>query len=79
MVSTPGLIAAESQRRRIPERWMVAFTEVTNGELAGMTRDEKLRPEVKAYAIWELEYREAAGIALEYDTETNAVRRSRSR
>lgn len=80
MVTTPNLIAAESQRRRIPEYWQVIFTEMTNAELASMANDPKLEPvsvkdrngnpvmrSAKAYALWELEYREAANIDVYYD------------
>lgn len=80
MVTQSNVIAAESQRRRIPDYWQIAFTEMTNAELASMANDSKLEPvsekgkdglmvtrSAKAYAIWELEYREAAGIEVYYD------------
>lgn len=92
MVTTPGLIAAETQRRRIPDYWQITFTEVTNAELAGMAADPKLEAvsektkdggevvrSAKAYAIWELEYREAAEIELYYDAEADTIKRKRAR
>lgn len=77
MTTGMAQVAAENQRRRIPERWVITFTEVTNSELASMTRDDKLRPEVRAYALWEIEYREAFGIEVFYDEKQDGIRRRR--
>lgn len=77
MTTGMAQVAAENQRRKIPERWSITFTEVTNDELASMTRDDKLRPEVKAYALWEIEYREAFGIEVFYDEKQEGIRRRR--
>lgn len=77
MTTGASQIATEQQRRHIPQRWLLAFTEVTSAELASMTRDQKLRPEVRAYALWELEYREAFGQEVIYDADSNEIKRRR--
>jgi hypothetical protein len=78
MTNAQVAIAAENQRRKIPDRWALTFTEITNVELASITTDEKLRPEVRAYALWELEYREAFGIEVVYDAESDQIKRRRN-
>jgi len=79
MTSGAAQVSAESQRRRIPERWQLTFVQVTDDELAGMASDDKLRPEVRAYALWELEYREAFGVEVYYDDKGDAIKRRRTR
>lgn len=60
-------VAAQHQRHLIPARWLIVFEQITDYELASMAVDEELGPELQAYCGWELEYREAYGIAVYYD------------
>lgn len=71
-------VSAETNRRRIPDRYAVTFVEMTNDELASMATDSKLRSEVRAFALWEMEFREAAGIEVYYDADTDSIRRRRA-
>jgi len=75
--SHTSLIAAEKQRERIPTRYLMEFDGITNAELGSMARDPDCPQEWRTYAAWELEYREAAGIEVIYDAETDAMKRRR--
>lgn len=72
------LIAAERQRARIPAKTALEFEEITNQELSWMTRDQEINHEVRIYAGWELDFREASGIEVYFDAETDSIRRRRS-
>lgn len=69
-------IAAENQRRRIPDKWAIQFTEFTNEEIKWLA-SEAVSLEVRAYAAWEAEYREAYGIEMYLDYETAQLKRRR--
>lgn len=68
MTNGAFLVAAEQQRQRIPTRFLLLFEEFTNEELASISRDWKLQnAELRAFAGWELDYREAFGVDVYYD------------
>lgn len=69
------LIAAERQRARIPAKTALQFEEITNQELSWMARDQEISSNLRIYAGWELDFREAAGIEVYYDAETDSIRR----
>lgn len=77
--SHTSLIAAEKRLDRVPTRYLVEFAGITNGELGSMARDELCPQEWRTYAMWELEYREAAGIEVYYDAEADLMKRRRTR
>lgn len=70
-------IAAENQRRRIPDRWLIEFDGMTNAELAWFAEDQQIKAEVRSYCGWELEYREEFGISVYIDPNTAELVRSR--
>lgn len=71
-------VAAENQRRRIPDKVLIRLEEVTNDELAWLATNGKTT-ELRSYAGWELEYREAFDIEAYIDFETNEIKRRRQR
>ena len=72
------MIATDRQRSHIPLRYQVTFEEVTNAELRSMNEDQKLRAETRAYAGWELDYREASGIEVYYDDKADEIKRRKA-
>lgn len=54
------------------------FEEITNGELGSMARDDLCPKDWRIYAGWELDYREASGIDVVYDTDTDSLKRKRA-
>ena len=78
MTTNMQSVSAESQRRRIPTETLMTFEEITNAELASIAIDDKLKAETRAFAGWELEYREAFSIEVYYD-EADLIKRRRSR
>ncbi len=64
-----NIIAAEKMRDRIPTSWVVQFEQMTNEELAFWAKDVDLKPEVKAYCGWELDYRVATGLEVYMDNQ----------
>ncbi len=52
-------VAANQQREHIPAEFLVNFDNLTNEELAWLSKDEFTAASVRTYAGWELEYREA--------------------
>ena len=62
MTNAQNLIALERQRERIPTSWLITFEGMTNDELAYWASDDAIKPEVRAYCGWELDYRVGAGI-----------------
>ena len=76
MTSNVQMIAAEHQRQRIPAQWLIEFEDWTDDSLASLASDPKVsNREVKAWAGWELEYREAFGIVVDYGPDWNVRRR----
>ena len=75
MTNAQASIAAEKQRERVPTVYLVQFEEITNVELASMCTGDSCPTQWKAYAGWELEYREAFRIDVYYDAETDAIKR----
>lgn len=67
MTSGPRQIAAEQTRRQIPTHWQIEFHDWTNSALASASSDARGRPANRAYAQWELDYREAFGVLVDYD------------
>ena len=55
-------IAASQQRQRIPTEWQVEFLTWSNDSLLSLNEDAIVRPEIRAYAGWELDYRIANAI-----------------
>lgn len=70
MASQVEQIAANQQRQHIPESLMLLFEDTTNDGLLSMATDEDLGPKVKAFAAWELEYRQAFGVDVFWHEET---------
>lgn len=60
-------VSTQQQRERIPTFWLVDFNAQSNAALASLAADDQVREEVRAYAQWELGYREAWGILQVYD------------
>ena len=79
MTTNMQSVSAESQRRRIPTEMLMTFEEITNAELASIAIDDKLKAETRAFAGWELEYRETFGIEVYYDAEADLIKRRRAR
>lgn len=94
MTTASAQIAAENQRRRIPDRWLVDFNDMTDAELADLadtaeihnkvsekesTRDKQptSSSQLRAFAGWELEYREAFGISVGIDKAGKLTRSKR--
>lgn len=90
MTSASAQIAAENQRRRIPDRWLVRFNDLTDGELADLADNAEIRrpqrdrddrettsADLRAWAGWELEYREAFGISVHINGEGKVSRTRR--
>lgn len=60
--STPLQVMASQQRRMVPEDWQLLFADWSNDALLSLSQDT-LRPlKVRAYAGWELDFRDAFGI-----------------
>lgn len=55
-------IAADNQRKLIPREWLIVFNEWTNESLKSLAADVTAQSDQRAYAGWELDYREAFGI-----------------
>jgi uncharacterized surface anchored protein len=68
-------VAIATQRAKIPTKYAITFEQITNAELASMTRDDYLKAEVKAYAGWELDYREAMEITVYYEANSDQIKR----
>ena len=79
MTSNVAMVAAEHQRQRIPALWLMEFEDWTNASLAGLSADPVVGREIKAWAGWELEYREAFNVVVDYDPSTWQLRRRRAR
>ena len=82
-MANPALqVATSQQRQMIPRPWLLEFDDWYNSGLASL-RDDLLAPRnVRAYAGWELEYRAAFNIAVEYqegDVEAAYDQRQRPR
>lgn len=71
-------VAATNQRQKIPAIWLVEFEGITDDELAWITANGATA-ELRAYAGWELEYRESFGIEVGYDEASNEIKRRRTR
>ena len=57
-------ISASQQRQRIPTEWQIEFRNWTDSALLSLIEDDGVSNEkVKAYALWELEYRVAFDVA----------------
>lgn len=67
MATQSEQIAISQQRQNIPAEMLLFFDDWTNEALDSLTKDAKCAPKRRAYAGWELEYREAFGIELFYD------------
>lgn len=65
------MIAADQQRRMIPRSLAMIFTEVTNAGLASMVTDPGLSAETRAAARWELDYRDAFYVLVDFDPQGN--------
>lgn len=79
MTTNMQAVSSESQRRRIPTPYLMDFEEMTNVELASMTLDDRLKSETRAFAGWELDYRESFGIEVFYDENSDVIKRKRTR
>lgn len=77
MTSNVEAVAIANQRSKIPTHYAVLFEQVANEELASLSVDDGLKPETRAYAGWELDYREAMGIEVYYDAKTDSIKRRR--
>lgn len=64
------MIAAERQRERIPTAYLLSFEDLTSDELAFMAQNHD-DGSTRAYAGWELEYREAFSIEVEWESQEN--------
>lgn len=69
-------IAAETQRRRIPDEWLVQFDGMTNEELAWFAENAD-HATCRSYCGWELEYRESFGIEVYIDPKDGTLQRAR--
>jgi hypothetical protein len=56
-------IAADRQHSMVPAMWQVEFQTWTDDALLSLVEDERASPDVRAYAGWELDYRQAFGKA----------------
>jgi hypothetical protein len=54
-------IAAERQRQLVPAIWQVEFQTWSDDALLSLNEDERVSPEIRSYAGWELDYRMAFG------------------
>lgn len=61
-MSTPHQVMASQQRRMIPDDWQLLFADWSNDALLSLNRDEKAHLKVRAWAGWELDFRDAFGI-----------------
>lgn len=77
MTSNVEAVAVANLRAKIPTAYAVTFEQMTNNELASMASDDKLKTEIRAYAGWELDYREAMGIEVFYDADADQIKRRR--
>lgn len=75
MTSNVEAVAIANQRAKIPTNIAVTFEQMTNDELASMALDDKLKPDTRAYAGWELDYREAMSIEVYYDADADLIKR----
>ena len=69
--TTTEQVALNQQRQLIPGQWLIEFDAWTNDALDSLARDGKVTGKAKTYAGWELEYREAFGIFVDYDPDDN--------
>ena len=63
-------IAASKQREHIPQQVLLIFEDTTNDGLMSMAIDEWLGAKLRAFAAWELEYRQAFGVDVFWHEET---------
>lgn len=59
MTTVADRVSASQQRQRIPTEWLIIFNDWTNESVSSLAGDMKIHPNVRAYAQWESEYREA--------------------
>ena len=57
MTTGANQVAAAQMRQRIPTEWIVQFQDWTAEALQSLASDAGVRPEMRAYAGWELDYR----------------------
>lgn len=59
--------AAREQRTHIPTQWQIEFNDWSSLALASFANDASVNnPEVKAFAQWELNFRNAFGIEVDF-------------
>lgn len=63
--STVKQVAAREMHDRISSGALLLFESTTNDGLLSMSQDERLPDELRAFAGWELEYREAMGVYID--------------
>ena len=54
-------IATDRQHSLVPAMWQVEFQSWTDAALLSLHEDERVTPDVRSYAGWELDYRAAFG------------------
>ena len=60
-------MAKNQQRNLIPREWLIEFDTWTNDALDSLANDSLVTGKAKTYAGWELEYREAFSMFVDYD------------
>lgn len=70
-------INTRENRQLIPERTRLTFDQYTNRELEGMALDTEVSVSMRTYARYELAYREAWGIYVDLDPDSDVERHHR--
>jgi len=57
MASQAQQVAASQQRHQVPAEWQIEFQDWTGDALLSLSEDEKASKKIRAYALWELDFR----------------------
>lgn len=57
MATEAEKVAASQQRQKVPAEWQVEFQDWTGAALLSLHEDETVSKQMRAYALWELDFR----------------------
>lgn len=63
-LDTATQVAMSQQRGKVPDKWQLVFADWANEALLSLATDIRRPLEVRAFAGWELDFRNAFGIEI---------------
>jgi len=57
MATEAEKVAASQGRQKVPADWQIEFQDWTSSALLSLHEDENVPKQMRAYALWELQYR----------------------